>query len=174
MENYNLQFFAENAANEQTTGKFDGGKYGDPTKIENFAVAGKDVILSVWSADGTTLLAIKGQKSLKLNRTADSIEITSKDTEGSWKSKIAGMKEWSIDTDGIAYLNDQSQKVLSTAFNESNPVLVKITNKKTKKDMFGGLAVITDFPLDMPYDDCMTYTLKLEGMGELTDLSEEV
>ena len=36
--------------------------------------------------------------------------------------------------------------------------------------MFGGLAVITDYPLEAPYDDAMTYSLSLEGMGALTDL----
>lgn len=36
--------------------------------------------------------------------------------------------------------------------------------------MFGGLAVITDYPLEAPYDDAMTYSLTLEGMGALVDL----
>lgn len=36
--------------------------------------------------------------------------------------------------------------------------------------MFGGLAVITDYPLEAPYDDAMTYSLSFEGMGALLDL----
>ena len=36
--------------------------------------------------------------------------------------------------------------------------------------MFGGLAVITDYPIEAPYDDAMTYSLSLEGMGALVDL----
>ena len=39
--------------------------------------------------------------------------------------------------------------------------------------MFGGLAVITDYPLEAPYDDAMTYSLTLEGMGALVDLSAD-
>ena len=44
--------------------------------------------------------------------------------------------------------------------------------EKTKKGMFGGLAVITDYPLEAPYDDAMTYSLSLEGMGPLVDLAK--
>ena len=39
--------------------------------------------------------------------------------------------------------------------------------------MFGGLAVITDYPIEAPYDDAMTYSLTLEGMGALVDLSAD-
>ena len=39
--------------------------------------------------------------------------------------------------------------------------------------MFGGLAVITDYPIEAPYDDSMTYSLTLEGMGALVDLLVE-
>ena len=57
------------------------------------AVAGKDILLAVFSADGSSLLAISGQQGLTINRSADSIEVTSKDTQGGWKSKLAGSKE---------------------------------------------------------------------------------
>ena len=40
------------------------------------------------------------------------------------------------------------------------------------RDRFGGLAVITDYPLEAPYDDAMTYSLSLEGMGPLVDLAK--
>ena len=62
-------------------------------------------------------------------------------------------------------------QALSTAFENGDPVCVKVYNKKTKKSMFGGLAVITDFPLEAPYDDSMTYSISLKGQGKLVDLS---
>ena len=132
--------------------------------------AGKDILLAIYNADGSKLLAISGQQGLTINRSADSIEITSKDTSGGWKAKIAGMKEWSIDNDGLYVPGDDSHGILSTAFENSEPVCVKVINGKTKKGMFGGLAVITDYPLEAPYDDAMTYSLTLEGMGALVDL----
>ena len=149
---------------------FDSNRYCDFTSSAAKAVAVKDILLSVWSLDGSELLAISGQQGLTINRSADSIEITSKDTQGGWKSKIAGMKEWSIDNDGLYVPNDESHTVLSQAFENSDPVCIKVINGKTKQGMFGGLAVITDYPLEAPYDDAMTYSLTLEGMGALIDL----
>ncbi len=134
------------------------------------AVAGKDILLAIWNTDGSKLLAISGQQGLTINRSADSIEVTSKDTKGGWKSKIAGMKEWSIENDGFYVPSDESHTLLSTAFENSDPVCIKVVNAKTQKGMFGGLAVITDYPLEAPYDDSMTYSLTLEGMGALVDL----
>ena len=150
---------------------FDSNSYCDFTSTAAKAVAGKDLLLCVFNAAGDQLLAISGQQSLTINRSADSIEITSKDTQGGWKSKIAGMKEWSIDTDGIYALNDESHRVLSQAFENGDPVCLKVVNSKLKEGMFGGLAVITDYPLEAPYDDSMTYSLTLEGMGALVDLT---
>ena len=149
---------------------FDSNNYCDFSSSAAKAMAGKDILLCVFSSDGSELLAISGQQGLTINRSADSIEITSKDTAGGWKSKIAGMKEWSIDNDGLYVPNDESHTVLSQAFENSDPVCVKVINGKTKKGMFGGLAVITDYPIEAPYDDAVTYSLTLEGMGALVDL----
>lgn len=135
------------------------------------AVAGKDIILAVFDATGTDLLAISGQQGLTINRSADSIEVTSKDTEGGWKSKIAGMKEWSVDNDGYWVPSNESHQVIGKAFQNSDPVCIKIVNGKTKKSMFGGLAYVTDYSIEAPYDDGMTYSLSLEGNGALVDFS---
>lgn len=150
---------------------FDKNSYCDFNANAALAVAGKDILLGVWSADGTKILAVGGQQSLTINRSADTVEITSKDTEGGWKSYIAGMKEWSIETEGIYVKNDESHKILSKAFDEGTPVCVKVYNNKEKKGMFGGLAVVTDYPLEAPHDDSTTYSMTLSGMGKLVDLS---
>lgn len=136
------------------------------------AIAGKDVLLAIFSSDGSRLLAVSGQQGLTINRSADSIEVTSKDTTGGWKAKIAGMKEWSVDNDGLYVPSDETHKELGKYFEDGNPVCTKIINGKTKKPMFGGLSVITDYSLEAPYDDAMTYSISLEGNGPLVDLSE--
>lgn len=135
------------------------------------AIAGKDWLLAIWDSTGETLLAVAGQKSLTINRSAESIEVNSKDTEGGWKAKLAGMKEWSIDTDGLYVTDDDSHEALSAAFENGDFVCVKVCDIKHKKGKFGGLAVITDYPLEAPFDDAVTYTIKLEGVGKLTDLT---
>lgn len=162
MKRMNLQLFG-----------FDNNAYCDFTSSAAKVIAGKDILLAIYNAGGDKLLAISGQQGLTINRSADSIEITSKDTAGGWKSKIAGMKEWSIDNDGLYVPGDESHTLLSAAFENSEPICLKVINGKTKVGMFGGLAVITDYPLEAPYDDAMTYSLSLEGMGALMDLLAE-
>lgn len=159
---FDLQLFA---------GEYDNNAYCDYSSSVAKATAGKNILLAVWSSEGSKLLAVGGQQGLTINRSADSIEVTSKDTEGGWKSKIAGMKEWSIDTDGIYVVNDDSHKELTKAFENGDPVCIKVINAKAKKGMFGGLAVVTDYSIEAPYDDSMTYSISLEGMGALADLT---
>ena len=55
-----------------------------------------------------------------------------------------------------------------------DPVCIKVYDNKRKKGMFGGLAVITDYPIEAPYDDSVTYSLTFSGMGKLTDLTVDV
>lgn len=136
------------------------------------AVAGKDILVCVWDASGSELLAIAGQQGLTLNRSADEIEVSSKDTEGGWKSKIAGMKDWGIELNGLYVASDASHKRLSSAFNAGDVVCVVVKNHKTGENLFGGLAAITDYPLEAPYDDAMTYSITLSGNGPITDLSD--
>ena len=69
---------------------FDSNDYCDFTSSVAKAIAGKDILLCVWNIEGTELLAISGQQGLTINRSADQIEITSKDTQGGWKSYLAG------------------------------------------------------------------------------------
>ena len=150
---------------------FDSNDYCDFTSSVAKAVAGKDILLCVWNMDGTELLAISGQQGLTINRSADQIEITSKDTQGGWKSYLAGMKEWSIDNNGLFVPSDQSHTILSQAFENSEPICIKVVDGKRKVGMFGGLAVVTDYPIEAPYDDAVTYSITLSGMGPFVDLS---
>ena len=152
---------------------FDSNGYCDFTTSAAKAIAGKDILLCIWNLAGTELLAISGQQGLTINRSADSIEISSKDTQGGWKSYLPGMKEWSIDNDGLYVPNDQSHSILSQAFESGDPVCIKVVDRKRKVGMFGGLAVVTDYPIEAPYDDTVTYSITLSGMGPLVDLSED-
>ena len=152
---------------------YDNNEYCDFTSTAAKAVAGKDILLCIFDDTGENLLAISGQRGLTINRSADTIEITSKDTNGGWKANIAGMKEWSIDNDGLYVANDQSHRIISRAFKNGDPLCVKVVDGKRKVGMFGGLAAVTDYPIESPYDDAMTYSLTLSGMGELVDLEDE-
>ena len=143
---------------------------------EAVAKAGKDILLCLFTSDGTKLLAIAGQQSLTINRSADTVETTSKDTKGGWKSQMAGMKEWSIDSDGAYVMGAESHKELQKYFESGALMCIKIVDIKESKPLFGGLAVLTEYTLEAPYDDAMTYSCSIAGNGalvDLTSLSEE-
>lgn len=153
--------------------EYDGGAYCDFSQAAAQAIAGKDILLAIWNDDGTKLLAVAGQRGLTINRSADTIEVTTKDTEGGWKASLAGAKEWSISNDGIFVLGSDSHKALGAAFNGGNPICVKVYDMKHKKGLFAGLACVTEYTVEAPYDDAMTYSINLVGMGQLHDLTAE-
>jgi TP901-1 family phage major tail protein len=136
------------------------------------AIAGKDILLSIWDSTGSKLLAIAGQQGLTINRDKDTIEVTSKDAHGGWKQFLGGLKEWSIDNDGVYVRSDDSHKQLKAAFDGDDPILIKVTNQKAQTDMFGGLAIVKSYPIEAPYDDAVTYSISLQGTGELVDLED--
>lgn len=137
------------------------------------AVAGKDLLLAIFDMTGEKLMAISGQQSLTINRDADSIDVSTKDTKGGWKSKIAGMKEWSIDTDGVHLPTDESTKTLNAAFENSDLVCLKVINQKTKESLFGGVAMISSYSINAGMDEAAGFDLTLEGNGPLVDLMDE-
>lgn len=138
----------------------------------NTALAGKDILLSIWDPTGSTLLAVAGQQGLTINRDKDTYEVTSKDSNG-WKQNVVGNKEWSIDNDGVYVRAHDSHKLLGAIYDGDDPILIKVTNQKTKTDMFGGLALLTSYPIEAPYDDAVTYSISLTGTGALVDLEDE-
>lgn len=109
-------------------------------------------------------VAVGGQRGGKLNRSGDTIDTTTKDDKG-WKANRVGLLEWSIDGDGIYISDDEGYALLEEAFLQKKVVKVKMAVASGMK--YEGEAVITDFPLDMPYDNEVTYTVKLQGTGAL-------
>lgn len=137
------------------------------------AVAGKDILLALFDSTGDDLLAVAGQQGLTINRSKDTFEVNSKTTAGGWKSYLGGLKEWSIDNDGLYVGSHESHKALTKAFHDDEFVCIKVINQKTKTALFGGIAIVADYPIEAPYDDAVTYSLSLSGNGALVDLSDE-
>ena len=108
------------------------------------------------------------QRCATLNRIAETIDITNKVSAG-WKEMITSVKEWSIDCDGVFVAGDAALEQLETAFNNNTMVDVKVSDGTWG---YQGKAIITDFPIDAPYDDAATYSLTLQGTGELKSAEE--
>lgn len=137
------------------------------------AVAGKDILLALFDSTGESLLAVAGQQGLTINRSKDTFEVNSKTTAGGWKSYLGGLKEWSIDNDGLYVQDHGSHKALTKAFHDDDFVCIKVINQKTKTALFGGIAIVSEYPIEAPYDDAVTYSLTLDGNGPLVDLTDE-
>lgn len=60
--------------------------------------------VKLYIKDATTGKVLAGQRNATLNRSAESIDATSKDTEGFWTESLQDFKSWSIDADGAFVL----------------------------------------------------------------------
>jgi len=124
-------------------------------------IAGVDVIVSV----GSPAVVIGGQSSASIKRSMDVIETTDKTSNG-WVTKIGGIKEWSIEMDSFMVVGDAGYKALSDAFKNRSELDVETEIGGTT---YSGKALISDFPLDAPQDDAVTFSVTLEGTGELLE-----
>ncbi|MCT9858221.1 phage major tail protein, TP901-1 family [Priestia megaterium] len=116
--------------------------------------------------DATTGKLLAGQRNATLNRSAESIDATSKDTAGFWKESVAGFKEWSIEADGAFVESDVAYGLLETAFLNSENVDIYLELPSGTK--YEGNATITDFSNEFPFDDLVTYSISFQGSGALT------
>ncbi|MGL4850930.1 MAG: phage major tail protein, TP901-1 family [Clostridium sp.] len=118
----------------------------------------------------TTVLG--GQRNATLSRSAETIDATSKDTVGNWMESLPGFKSWSVETEACYIATDSAYATLNRAFldGENVQVLVMFSDQNNSKGMLGE-ATITDFPIELPYDDLVTYSLTLNGSGALEEVT---
>lgn len=133
-------------------------------------ITGMKVKLYIEDAVSGKVLA--GQRNATLSRSAESIDSTSKDTEGFWKESLQGFKEFSIDADGAYVESDGAYQTLETAYINSENVNVYLEMPSGRK--YRGNCTITDFSLEFPYDDLVTYSISLQGSGALQVINPTV
>lgn len=112
---------------------------------------------------------VGGQRGATLNRGAETLDVSNKATGGAWKEFIAGAKEWSIDCDGILVDGDEAFATLEEKFLSGEIVKVKIGDDTGWG--YQGDAIITDFPVEAPYDDALAYSMTFQGTGALAKAS---
>ena len=133
------------------------------------AKRGLNVIISV--KKGGAYKVVGGQRNATLNRGSETLDVSNKATGGAWKECIAGAKEWSVDGDGILIDGDEAFGLLEDAYLSGELVEVKIGDDSGWG--FQGNAIITDFPVEAPYDDALSYSMTLQGTGALSKVAEE-
>ncbi|MPN44601.1 hypothetical protein SDC9_192166 [bioreactor metagenome] len=130
-------------------------------------VAGVDVLLKVKSGAG--FVALGGQTSASLSRSAETIDTTDKNS-GGWSESMAGLKSWSVDCDAFVSLGDDALEALVTAFDSRTPIDIEIrvgANDNADGYTYTGKVVITDFPEEYPQDDAVSFSLSLQGASPL-------
>lgn len=127
-------------------------------------VRGVAVLIEVQDAATGEYSKVAAQRGGTLNRSADTLDASSKEDYG-WANNEAGIKSWSIDCDGLFVENNQGFNDLNAAWVNGDCVRVRV--RFPSGLTYVGQAIITDFPIDFPYDDAVTYSLTFEGKGAL-------
>jgi TP901-1 family phage major tail protein len=103
-----------------------------------------------------------------LSRGADTFDSTSKDSDG-WLQNEVGFKNWELSSEGLLVETDAGYTALEDAFMNDEKVKVQMVTAGGNK--YEGFAIITDFPVDAPYDDLATYSITLLGDGALSKVT---
>ena len=109
---------------------------------------------------------IGGQRGTSLSLTAEEIDVSDK-TSGGWGSKKAGLRNWSMDLDGLVVMDDLGFQALDYAFINGREVhvLMLYPNSTGKK----GWGSLTDSSLDTPHDDAASQSRTINGNGPLVE-----
>ena len=125
-------------------------------------VKGVNILVKI-DVDGE-MTVVGGQRGATLNRSSEAIDVTTKDSMG-WKENEYGAKEWSVDCDGLFIDNDTAYAKLEDAYMAGTKIDLEIG--MPSGTTYSGAALITDFPLEMPYDESVTYSVAFVGDGAL-------
>lgn len=124
-------------------------------------IAGVDILVKV----GTPSIVVGGQSGATLNRSLSTIDTTDKTSNG-WVTKVAGTKEWSMELESFLVVGDAGFTALNKAFKDGAEIDVEMAIGGIN---YEGKALISDFPIEAPQDDAVTFTVTLEGTGELLE-----
>lgn len=131
-------------------------------------IAGCNVLVKVAKeeTDGvapSTYITVGGQTGATLNRSAETIDVTDKTNDG-YKEYMAGLKEWSVDFDGFIVTDDGGIDILDEVFEARKKVYLEIEMGGKK---YTGSGYIVDYPIEMPLDSAVSYSLSVSGASPL-------
>lgn len=122
------------------------------------------------TGDGATYTALKGEQTNSVNRSAESIDISDKDT-GAWGSTMAGKKSLTVDVTVYADNTDTNQKQLLNAFYLDQTVKVfigKLGSGNTPAEGEAFDAVITSISDTNDAGAVATRAMSLASKGQPT------
>ncbi|MTI95180.1 MAG: phage major tail protein, TP901-1 family [Firmicutes bacterium] len=116
---------------------------------------------SVWTPVG-------GQRGATLSESRDTVSTTSKLSPGRMHENEYGFGEWSISCDGVYVESEEAYNKLVQAMR--NRKKVKARWQEGGEDAKEGMALVTSRELEGPYDGEATYSIELQGTGEITEI----
>ena len=122
------------------------------------------------TGDGASYTALKGEQTNSVNRSAESIDISDKDT-GAWGSTMAGKKSLTVDVTVYADNTDANQKQLLNAFYLDQTVKVfigKLGSDNTPAEGEAFDAVITSISDTNDAGAVATRAMSLASKGQPT------
>lgn len=159
------------------------------SKVKVASYLGVKKIIRIINADSNEVMAIGGQRSSTMNKTADTIDVSTK-TGGilnyyeimkqvgvdaadipvkpynDTKEYIQGLKDWSVDVDGALPSSDAAFDYLDKAYNNDGVVIVSEMDFGRMRETIG-IAIITDMSEDGAQEDLASYKLSLTGTGQV-------
>lgn len=130
------------------------------------AVLGRNFIIGVDSAGGTSYTAVAGQKTGTINITADTVETTTK-SSGWAKTYEANQYSWEVTLSGVYDLTGTGNLVSLLVAGTQVGVQCDIGGTASGADKFSGTGVITSISSTGDQGDITTYDITIQGSGAL-------
>jgi predicted secreted protein len=131
------------------------------------ATVGKDYLIFIKTGAATleasTYKLIGGQRGGDRSVKANEIDASDKTSDG-WGSFLPGTKEWTIDLDQIAILNDEGADTLMQALLNDKKVYI-LQRHASGKAVKGWMSCLEQ-TLGSPHDDVGTISGSLKGVGK--------
>lgn len=110
---------------------------------------------------------VGGQRNATFHEERDTIEVSDKSTDS--KSYEYNKYSWTISADGLYVPDDTAYGELTSAIRNGNKLLVRIKDEAESSYILEGEVLVTTHDLEGPFEDAATYSVELQGSGELTE-----
>jgi len=139
-------------------------------------VKGADVLIKTLPSTATDqtgathseYVAIAGQQGATFTRGSDNFSYNVKGDN--WTYNEATYRNWEIACNGLYVLNDSAFDELQDDFINGNDVIVEIAFDETAgQSFYYGTAIISDFSMECPQDNMVSYSITLMGKGALNE-----
>ena len=123
---------------------------------------GKDAILEV----GTASNVLGASRGLSLDLSADTVDTTTRgDAVHGYTTHKQSWKTWTVSSDGLYVANEVAKTTINEFFDsgEEMPVAIKLPDGTS----YQGNVIVTSFPIELPYDESVTFSVELQGTGAL-------